>query len=108
MLTALTMLATLVAQEPTLLLRQCDVAIGQVRSCSAVSFNGTAVVEHDGLLRSCEIVNGRVTSCGGSFQGEVPIKHEGKIRKCKITNGRVFSCEAVGYSGTVVLRAKAS
>jgi hypothetical protein len=83
--------------------KECRVVSGSIWTCDAVSYNGSAVIQHNGLIRSCKIANGRVQSCGGSYQGTAPARQGGYWKACKIANGRVFSCGA-NHNGHVVVR----
>lgn len=90
------------AAEP--LYRECDISVGQVQTCKATSFTGSAPLERpNGRVYSCDISVGEVGGCGMPYSGETVLLRGAKYVRCEVMSGFVSRCDATGFTGTSVL-----
>jgi len=87
------------------LYRECDISVGQVQTCRATSFTGTAPIERsDGRVFSCDLSVGEVVGCWSPFTGEAVLLRGSKYVRCEVASGFVSRCDATGFTGLTVTR----
>lgn len=94
-------LSLALAAEP--IYRECDISVGQVRTCKATSFTGTAPIERsNGRVYLCDLSVGEGVGCGMPYSGETVLLRGTKYVRCEVASGFVSRCDATGFTGLTV------